>query len=121
MRDNAEFRLHCHVVTLLAFGCREDIVYYHVPNGEHRTMATARRLKRMSVLAGVADLEFHLPYQPTYFLELKSPTGRLTPEQMAFRDRVLALGCRYEVARSGQAAVEILRSWGILERVRVAA
>lgn len=121
MPDQAEYRLHCFVSDVLAFGCREDVVYFHVPNGEHRSISTARRLKRMSVLPGVSDFVFVTYGARVDFLELKSPTGRPTPEQMAFQARVVALGCRYEVARSGQEAVEILRAWGILERVRIAA
>lgn len=121
MSRQAEFRLHCFVSDLLEFGCRDDVVYYHVPNGERRSIATARRLKRMSVLPGVADFEFHPQHQPTCFLELKSPTGRLSPAQVSFRDRITVAGRRYAVARTGQEAISILSSWGILERVKVAA
>lgn len=130
-RNEAEFRLSCFVADTLRWGCRRDVVWTHFPAGEERPAEydaegnrkswAGSRLKRMGTLPGVADFVFITYGARVDFLELKAPKGTLSDEQKSFRGRVLALGCRYEIARSGQEAVEILRSWGILERVRVAA
>lgn len=120
-RSQQEFRTACVVSDALKFGARTDVPWSHFPAGEKRSAITGARLQRMGLARGWPDYVFIPPGANVPFLELKSPGGYLTPEQMAFRDRVLANGCKYEVARTGQEAIEILRSWGILERVRVAA
>lgn len=44
------------------------------------------------------------------FIEVKSPTGKLRPEQFNFLDRMKQLGARAGVARSPEDAIQILRS-----------
>lgn len=120
-RSQEEFRLACFVADSLRWGVRPDIAWTHFPAGEDRSEITGGRLKRMGLARGWPDYLFVLPYGRIAFLELKAPKGKLSPEQRAFRDRVEALGCRYEVARTGQEAIQILTSMGILTRLRAAA
>ena len=53
-----------------------------------------------------------LPGGRAAFLELKSPTGSLSPAQREFRAACLAAGAVYEVARSTDEANAVLRAWG---------
>ena len=53
-----------------------------------------------------------LPGGRAAFLELKSPTGSLSPAQGEVRAACLAAGAVYEVARSTDEAIEVLRGWG---------
>lgn len=120
-RSHPELLLSCAVADALRLGCRFDVVWTHFPAGEHRSKITGARLKRMGLRRGVPDYLFITAGGHIAFLELKAGKGRLSPEQMAWRDAVIALGCRYAIARTGQEAIEILQSWGILERVRAVA
>jgi len=74
---------------------------YHIPNGGHRSKATAGRLKAEGVKRGVPDI--HLPVaRGGYFgmyIELKSETGRPTGEQKGWlrhleRQGYLAVVCK---------------------------
>lgn len=55
----------------------------HIPNGEHRTKATARRLKAMGVRAGALDLACFVPRHGYHgaFCELKATPNRPTAAQ----------------------------------------
>jgi hypothetical protein len=59
---------------------------YAIPNGEYRPKATAARLKRCGVKAGVPDM--HLPV-PAHgycglYIELKAKNGRVSKAQLDF-------------------------------------
>lgn len=73
-----------------------------IPNGGKRSKATAGKLKAEGVLVGVADLFLALPRQGAHglWIEMKTSTGRQSPEQRAFQQRVTAEGYAYVVSRS---------------------
>jgi len=54
-------------------------------------------------------------WAPSYWLgiELKSSTGRMQPDQLAFQSRMAALGHGYAVARSVEQLGEVLQDNGI--------
>jgi hypothetical protein len=93
----------------------------HVPNGEYRPDATARKLQRMGVVAGWPDLQFAGPDRQMAFLELKrARTGRLNEAQAAMRDHLQACGFPYLCTDSVDVAIEWLKAAGILrDRFRV--
>jgi hypothetical protein len=75
---------------------------FAIPNGGHRHIATAGKLKAEGVRAGVADM-FLAIGGPGYlgtFIEMKTDTGKLSDSQKAFRDAVVSAGYRYMVIRS---------------------
>jgi hypothetical protein len=82
---------------------------FHVPNGEHRTDATAAKLKRMGVRKGVLD--FSLPVRRGDFtalwIEFKAPGKPLTEEQKHEVIQLRAEGCRVEVCDDWERAAEI--------------
>ena len=69
-------------------------------------------LAGMGTRPGVADFPLVLPGGRAAFLELKRAKGRLSPAQLEFRSACLTAGAVYEVARSTDEAIEVLRSWG---------
>lgn len=74
---------------------------FAVPNGGWRTAATAARLKREGVVAGVSDLILLAPGRhPALCVEMKAGQGRQSPEQVDWQRRVEAVGYRYVVCRS---------------------
>jgi hypothetical protein len=113
-----EWAVHCMVADTLRRWASPNWIFTHFPAGEKRDAMTGARLKRMAVQPGIADFLFLPPAgatQPrTHFLELKRRGGKLSPAQCEF-----ALWCRlngypFEVADSYEAAIAILKRWGVL-------
>jgi len=113
----SEFDLQRFTVQLLTLNGRSDCVWYAVPNGEYRSKRTGARLKAMGVRPGVADIAIILPGGKSAFMELKSPTGRLSPDQRVFRADAETAGALYAVASTPEQAQDILASWGALRPV----
>lgn len=123
-----------------------EVLWFHCPNEGKRGAHAQADFKLGGGLSGVADwmlgwkksciypadfqqspqdgLNFMLNPFPffqymipqTAWLELKSVTGKLTPAQQAFRERVLALGHYHEVCRSLEAVASALRGWNVPTR-----
>ena len=113
-----EITLHIELVSLLRWCIRPDVIFRHVPNGEHRDRRTAAKLKAMGVLAGSADLEFHWcdPDHRRRLLHLELKAGNRQPSavQLGFALAVKLLGDDYYVARSIDEAIGILGAHGLI-------
>ena len=70
----------------------------------------------MGIHAGFADLQV-IAEGRVLFLEVKSRTGRLSPEQELFRDDVRALGFSWALVRSVDDALEAVAAAGIPTRI----
>lgn len=83
---------------------------YAVPNGGHRTAATAARLRAEGVLRGIPDL--HLPVARRDFhglwIEMKVKGGRVSPHQQDYIDRLRQEGHKVAICFSQEAAWETL-------------
>lgn len=73
---------------------------FAIPNGGDRHIATAVKLKREGVLAGVSDLFLMMPAGDYHglFLEMKAKGGRVSEAQKAFIQSALAMGYDAKVA-----------------------
>ena len=114
---SAEQAIHEAVVQHIEWRKLPGVAYWHSANGERRDKATAAKLKRMGVKAGVADLVGLVPANGglTFFaLELKSAQGRLTKEQRAFLDMVSDGGGFAAWASSIDEALGYLVEWGVI-------
>jgi len=60
---------------------------------------------------GLPDLMVLLRGGHVAFLEVKRPTGRLSPEQVAWHERARAMGIRVAVVRSVPEAVDAVRAF----------
>lgn len=85
-----------------------------IPNGGHRNLRTAIKLKAEGVERGAPDLTFCLKGGRWASLELKSEKGRLSPEQIAWRNDILALGGLWESTNDFDQGCGILAAWGVL-------
>lgn len=104
----------------------EDLIIAHPPNGGIRDKAEAYKLKRMGVLPGLPDLICYWPTRigltpamDSGFIEIKTPTGQLTEEQIIFRKRVQAMSGKYAIARDYETVRDTLISWGVKCQNRV--
>jgi len=109
-----EEQIHRSVVEWLERRGVAGLLFYHVPNGEVRHKGAAGKLKAMGTRSGVADLVLHHDGH-TYFLEIKAPGGRQSPEQREFERRAELAGMTYAVAHGLDYALDTLRNWGLLE------
>lgn len=111
--DPSETGLQIALVARLHKGLRtQGVIWFHVPNGEHRDKRTAAKLKAMGVLPGVADLVFDWNGRMLY-LELKRVGGVMSASQKEFKERAERAGRLYAVAYSVDEAVGILRGFGM--------
>lgn len=98
-RSQDEYRFHMDCVRWLAAFAPEDVLWFHVPNGEKRDVITGAKLKRMGVVAGVSDL-IVVRRGLSLFVEIKAEGGRQSESQRAFEQRVLEAGAAYVLVRN---------------------
>lgn len=91
---------------------------FAVPNGGARNAITGARLKDEGVTAGVADLILLLPHREHgvdvwhgLAIEMKTPTGRQSPEQRAWQAAIEAQGYKYAIARDVLEFVKIIQDY----------
>ncbi len=121
-RGTPEADLQRSVVTALKFALPRTAIIHHCAN--EVTEPGPRGAKRQAILVGMgvhpgfADLMV-LCDSRVLFLELKSLKGRLSPEQEAFRDAVLAQGFGWALVRSVDDALVTLADNGFTSRAQL--
>jgi hypothetical protein len=103
----SEAELQMQVVALLDAYARPDIEWHHCPNGDERHPAIARKLKKMGVQRGVADLMFLIDGK-AHAVELKTEIGTQSSFQEDFQTRFERAGGVYHIAFGLDQAVTIL-------------
>ena len=89
---------------------------FAVPNGGLRDKAVAGRLKAQGVKAGIPDIGVPLRHGKILWIEVKAPGGRLSPEQTAFRDHIMATGGMWALAYDIDGVRLACRNFGIETR-----
>lgn len=115
MKTSPEYGLHTFVVDALRLYAAPGVIYFHPANEGPRSPRYAAKLKRMGVLAGVADLVIVVEGKAC-FLELKSAKGKLSPAQKAFRQASASASAPYAIASTPEQACNVLLEWGALAR-----
>lgn len=97
---------------------------YAVPNGGHRNVIVARKLKAEGVRRGVPDVVVPIVIEragrlvPGMYVELKRVRGgRVSPEQAAYREFLVSQGYEVVIARGANEAWAAIR--GYLEAGRI--
>jgi len=92
------------------------VYVFMVPNDAagKTNMAKAGRMKAMGLRAGISDLIVMSADGRAHFLEVKTATGVLSPAQIRFSELCIKKGWKYEVCRSVNEAMDIVRKWGIV-------
>ena len=121
-RGTPEADLQRSVVTALKFALPKTAIIHHCAN--EVTEPGPRGARRQAILVGMgvhpgfADLMV-LCDSRVLFLELKSLKGRLSPNQEAFRDTVLAQGFGWALVRSVDDALGALADNGFTSRAQL--
>jgi hypothetical protein len=106
-----EARIQKSVVDWWALACHgyklDARLLSHCPNGGKRSRIEAAIFKGMGVRAGWPDLQLAVPRAEKHglFLELKSPEGRMTPQQKELLPLIEAQGYAVCVAWSFEEAI----------------
>ena len=116
-----EHRIQCAIVKWFyyAYPAYRGGCLFAVPNGGHRNIQTAARLKAEGVTSGVADLLLLVPKRDYHGLcvEVKTPVGRQSENQKNWQRIIEAQGYRYEIVRSLDEFAELVR-WYLNEPPR---
>jgi hypothetical protein len=121
MKKNCEEHVQIYVVEYLnklrLSGA--DFMFWHTPNGGHRSKSEACKMKMIGVMPGVPDLTI-MHSGGVFFVELKKRTGgRLSKEQKDFQSAALSYNMAYHILyadtiEEGRAAIaEIMTHHGI--------
>lgn len=86
---------------------------HHSPNGGRRDAREGARFKQMGVQAGFPDLLLLVASESKHglLIELKSRTGKQSEFQKEYQSLVEAQGYRYEVVRSLQQFMSVVRDY----------
>lgn len=114
-RAHPEDDLQCAIVQHLKLRGAPSVLWYAVPNGSYKSQRSAARFKRQGLVAGIPDLAFVLADGRAAFVELKSRTGRLSPEQKAVLARLDAMQVPYLVSSNLDEVLGTLKMWGVLK------
>ncbi len=119
-RGRPEADIQRQIVALLRAALPRDAIVHHAANevgfgGRHARTRQAI-LTGMGVHAGFSDLII-VSGGRILFLEVKSPRGRLSPAQRAFRDAVQAQGLAWALVRSPEDALDALRAHDFCTRL----
>lgn len=105
-----EEAIHRAVVELLARAARPGVAWTHMPAGEARAKGVGGKLKGMGVQAGWPDIVL-VRAGRLFGLELKTPTGRVSPAQRTAHASLSAAGAIVRVCYGLDPAIETLRDW----------
>lgn len=124
VRNNSEHKEQCAVIqwcnTFKNKYSDLDTIFA-IPNGGHRHMAVAIKLKAEGVKSGVPDLFLPVPvdFFAGLFIEMKIPGNQATTNQLRWLKRLESLGYRVKIAYSWIEAVNFICDYlGIDEKVK---
>jgi len=98
--------------SVLPDGCLVHHVKNEIKRGGGTYAREQAKAKRMGLIPGWPDLII-CTYVGVYFLEVKSPTGKVQPHQKAVHADLRRLGLKCAVVRSVADTREFLHLWGI--------
>ena len=87
-----------------------DIPAFAIPNGGHRHIAVAKKLKDEGVRKGIPDI-FIADGNPGLFIELKVKGGRATPEQQHMLSVLMQQGYRVALCYGWIEAKEVTEKY----------
>jgi len=86
---------------------------YAIPNGGHRHIAVAAKLKAEGVKRGIPDIHYPVANGKYHglWIEMKTKTGRVTKDQKRMIEILRKLNHRVEVCRSCDEAWQALKNY----------
>lgn len=86
---------------------------FSIPNGGHRNIRVAQKLKKEGIVSGVSDLFLALPSGKSsgLFLELKVKPNRPTKNQIFFAQKMIESGYHVEFVYSFDKFKAVVTEW----------
>lgn len=115
-RANPEHKLQVEICRYLAVALPPSIIFTADAAGVPVSIFTASKMKAAGVRRGWPDIRFLMPDGVTRYIEVKTPTGSLSPEQRDFRDRCLNIRPPVDIwalCRSVEDVAAALAGWGV--------
>ena len=110
MAKNEEHYLQVSMINWFRFQYPKlKLSLFAVPNGGHRHIATAKKLKAEGVISGVSDLIF-FHQSKAYFIEVKTLKGKQQASQKDFQKHIEKQGAKYYVVRSLDEFIDVIQS-----------
>lgn len=109
----SEDDLQKQIVTFARAVLPKGWLVFSVPNGSNKSISAARIAKETGLLAGVSDLIVIGPVRQAIFAEVKTATGRVSPEQARFHEMVRGMGFRGCIWRSLDDVSNTFRALGV--------
>ena len=83
---------------------------FAIPNGGHRHIAVAKKMKAEGVKAGVPDIFLAVPAYNAHglFIEMKVGKNKLSQSQKEWRERLVNQGYLYKVCYGSEEAIEFI-------------
>jgi VRR-NUC domain len=113
-RQQPEAALQRAVFEHIAYRKRPGWRFWSTPNAAKRSLQMGAELKAQGMTAGVGDISIVSPSGRYHELELKTPTGRLSPAQRERQEELKASGVICATAYGLDAALAILVGWGAI-------
>lgn len=112
---NPEHKLQCAIADYLdAALLGTGVVWTANCAGGKASQFRANQMKAAGLKRGWPDLQALLPNGQVVFIEIKTATGSLSPEQRSFRDKCQATGCDiWALARSVEDVAAAFTRWGV--------
>jgi hypothetical protein len=101
--NNIESKLQSSCVEWFRFQYPHfKMLLFAIPNGGHRNIITAKKLKREGVVSGVPDLFLSIPRNGWngFYIEMKSEKNKLTQPQEDFFSQAKKYNYKCEVIRT---------------------
>lgn len=97
-----------------------DFIYLHVPNeiSSNKNPAFGHKLKKLGKLPGAPDYIFMWD-NDFGCIEFKTEKGKLSDNQKNFQTHCKLLNVKYEIARSCDQGIDILKEWGLLKGLMI--
>lgn len=82
----------------------------HHNNNNSVNYIVGNRMKSMGVVKGVTDFELILPGGIVAWIEMKTPIGRLSEDQIKFRDKIIKRGHFHFVIRTTEEFKNLIKT-----------
>ena len=116
MRSDKEHKIQCEFIRWVRLSEKRHkalALLYAVPNGGHRNITTARKMKAEGVKAGVPDICLPVPngaYSSLY-IEMKTEKGRQSKIQEEYAALLEAFGSCYRICRNAHEAISTVKNY----------
>ncbi len=110
----SEAQIQKSVIEYLDRYCKLKGYIFHIDNGGKMSPAMGQLKKDMGVRPGVGDLGVMMRGGRFGFIEMKTGTRKQSQEQKDFEEICIMLRFPYEIARSLDDVIDILKNWGCL-------